>query len=75
MKSKKTQLAPHRHHVSIVREQLDAVDRLLATGDVASAASAAYVAAKYAMDLSDDLRFEHGVKAGLARAASAKAET
>lgn len=71
MKKSQKQLAPHRQHLDVVRQQLDVVDRMLEGDDVASAASAAYVAAKYAMDLSDDLRFEHGVKAGLARARTA----
>ena len=65
MKKSQKQLAPHRQHLDVVRQQLDVVDRMLEGDDVAS------VAAKYAMDLSDDLRFEHGVKAGLARARTA----
>lgn len=69
MKKLQKRLTPHLYHLSIVRERLDVVSRMLEADDVASAASAAYVTAKYAMDLSDDLRFEHGVKAGLARAA------
>lgn len=67
---KKTEPEPclYRDAAKSIQASFDGVDRCLLRGDVATAASFAYTAAQAAVSLLDDLRFEQGVKAGLARA-------
>lgn len=67
---RKTEPEPclYRDLVAHTKATLDDVDRYLLMGDFANAAGCAYLAAQAAVSLVDDLRFEQGVKAGLARA-------
>lgn len=62
------------HHVGfdIIESKLVAARMAYGAGDMANAASYAHEMAKLMVNLADEIRYEHGVKAGLARARTAQ---
>lgn len=68
----KKKVIPYHVGFSYIEQKLMDARLAYIAGDVANAAGYAYQLAKLALDLSDEIRYEHGVKAGLNRAAAAK---
>lgn len=59
--------APTHVGFDIIEGALANIRLAYAHGDVANAAGYAHELAKYAVNLADEIRYEHGVKAGRAR--------
>lgn len=65
-----------RHHVGfdIIEAKLVQARMEYGAGDVANAAGYAHEMAKMAVNLADEIRYEHGIKAGINRAKAAASE-
>lgn len=59
------------NRIMVIEGGLETVEMWLAAGEIAFAAQAAHEVSKFALNLADELRFEHGVRAGLNRAEDA----
>lgn len=60
------------NRIKVIVERLQAVDKYLEADEAAFAAQTAHEVSKLAINLSDELRFEQGVRAGLNRAADGR---
>lgn len=57
------------HRFNAIRGRLTDAETAMRKGDAAMAAGYAHEAARWAINLADELRYEHGIQAGLNRAA------
>ena len=70
----KKKVTPHHIGFTYVERKLMETRLAYAAGDVANAAGYACQLAKLALDLLDEIRYEHGIKAGIARSRAATKE-